>query len=224
MIKHILATVLLAGLISGNALSQERESEYYFKLSGGVSQPYLRNLSDELAAQGRDGLSPGYCAAVSLGRSLMEGKWSFEIGMNLSRYPSFRYENEFQDFSGTIVHYGFAVIAKRCLRPGKESLVPYVGVGIGYGKTQLSGEAGKLDGPEAIILLQLEHRVGQYIDIMAESVWTPLILNERYSSPFTVESDYDGIIDRYERDMNDGFSSIELRIGIKVWLKPPRKY
>ena len=123
-----------------------------------------------------------------------------------------------------MLHYGYSIIVKRCLRPGKETFVPQIGVGLGFGKTELSAGKGMIDGPEAIVLLQIEHRIKMYVDLVAEAVWTPLIMEETYRSPFSVQSDYDGILDSDENRLSDGYSSVEFRLGIKVRLKPPKQH
>ncbi|MBN2185665.1 MAG: hypothetical protein JW746_10085 [Candidatus Krumholzibacteriota bacterium] len=224
MVKNT-AVVVLTVLISLFSCSAEAgDSRYFFQITGGVGQSILKNLSDELSTQDQDGIPLGFSAAVSLGRSLMDGKWSIEAQMNLTRYPAFSYANEFQEFNGPLLHFGYSIVFKRCLRPGKETFVPRIGVGLGFSKTELSAGKGMLDGPEAIILLQVDHRIKTHIDLVAEAVWIPLIREEIYRSPFSVQSDYDGILDSNEKRLSDGYSSVEFRLGIKVRLKPPKQY
>ncbi len=217
----VIITVLLSSIFSD---AEAAGGRYFFEFSGGVGIPGLRNLSDELSLQEKDGIPPGISASVSLGRSIMEDRWSVEARLALTRYPSFSYANEFQEFEGPLLHYGFYVVVKRNLRPGKETFVPRIGAGIGYGKTELSAGKGMIDGPQAMILMQIGHRIKPHIDLFAEAVWTPLLREEAYTSPFSVESDYDGILDSNEKRMSDGYSSMEFRIGIKVSLKPQEGY
>ena len=224
MIKKTAVSAVIVILLFFSSTAEAGNSRYYFQITGGAGQPLLKNLSDELSTQNQDGIPPGFSAAVSLGRLLMNDKWSIEAQMNLTRCPSFSYANEFQEFSGPLLHYGYSIIVKRCLRPGKETFVPRIGVGLGFGKTELSTGKGMIDGPEAIVLLQVDHRIKMHIDLVAEAVWTPLIMEETYSSPFSIQSDYDGILDSYEKRLSDGYSSVEFRLGIRVRLKPPEQH
>ncbi len=211
--------------------SEAGESKYFFRFAAGTSLPFIKNLSDELALQGQNSVSPGYSVGVSLGRAFMNNSWSLEGHISISRYPIFHYENNFpedndafQEFEGRLLHYGYFVILKKCFRPGKDKLVPYAGIGAGYGKLDLSSGGGKIDAPEIQVLLQLEHRVGSHVCILAECIWTPLISEEQYSSPFLVENDYDYIAGSNGQPLDDGFSSVDFRLGVKVWLKPPKNF
>ena len=216
-----LSLLAIASACSGPAAADE---SFYIKISGGGSYPILPNLSDELSRQGDESTGIGYSAAFSFGKSFLENRWAAEACFSLSRHPSFRYENEYEDFSANVGYYGFYLIVKRCLRPESVSFVPYIGAGAGYGRVNLTSGASKLDGFGGIVIAQIEHRIRDNMCLLAEGAWNVLPFEERYSSPFLEESDNDAILDGMERPLNDTFNSFEFRVGIKIRLMPPRSY
>ncbi|MCK4538181.1 MAG: hypothetical protein KAV42_05225 [Candidatus Krumholzibacteria bacterium] len=206
------------------AMSSARESRFYLKASGGGSYPMLPSLTTELSIQGNEALSTGYSFAVSLGKTFRNGGWAGEAWLTVSRYPSIHYQNNFEDFNANLSKYSYAFVFKRCLRPGSKSFVPWVGAGLGYGSASLVSGAVKLDGFEGLTLLQLEHRIKDNISLLVEGIYSISFSEKRFSSSFLETSHYDTILDSMENPLNDRFSSFDLRIGVTIWLKPPRPY
>ena len=157
-------------------------------------------------------------------RTFFERQWAAEVYFSVSRYPTFHYENSFEAFNGKATHYGFAVVLKKCLLPESESFIPWIGIGAGYGQLSVVSGAGKIDGFEGLVQLELEQRIRGNISIHAEGVWSPPFSEERYSSPFLEGVNQDVIYDSDENPLNDAFSAFEFRIGVKIWLRPPKQY
>jgi len=216
-----LSLLAIASACSGLAAAEE---SFYVKISGGGSYPILPNLSNELALQGDESPGIGYSAAFSFGRSFFEKRWAAEAYFSVSRHPSFRYKNGYEDFSANVGYYGFYLLVKKCLRPESVSFVPYIGGGVGYGRMNLTSGAAKLDGFACIVTAEVEHRIRDNMCLFAEGALNVLPFVEPYSSPFLEESDNDAILDWMERPLEDTFNSFELRLGIRIRLMPPKSY
>ncbi|MBU8921354.1 MAG: hypothetical protein KOO63_05995 [Bacteroidales bacterium] len=214
-------TTLIAVIPS---ISAAGENRFYLKASGGGSHPILPSLSSELSLQGNEDLSVGYGLAVSLGKTFQNGSWAGEAWVAVSRYPAIHYQNDFENFDADLTKYSYAFVFKRCLRPDSKSFVPWVGIGLGYGSANLINGTGKLDGFEGLAVLQLEHRVKDNISLLVEGIYLISFSEKRFSSPFLETSHHDAIRDSAEKPLNDRFSSFDLRIGVNIWLKPPRPY
>ncbi len=224
MKRTLFTLAFLIIFTSTGAVLRADEKSFFIKASAGGSYPVLTNLSGELGLQGDETLRTGYSLAFSFGKSFLDKRWEAEACFSLSRHPSFRYYNDFEDFSANLGYYGFFMIVKRCLRPESETLVPYVGAGIGYGIATLASGAAKLDGISVLAIAQIEQRIKDNISLLAEGLWSVFPLEERYSSPFLEHSNNDVIFDSREHPLYDAFNSLEFRVGIRIWLKPPSGY
>jgi len=200
------------------------DSNVFLKVAVGGSYPFLQNLNDELETQGRDQLATGASIGISLGRMFSERKWGLEAWFDLARYQSFKFENEYESFEGDMTHYNFMLVGKRNLSPSNEKFRPYIGAGMGYGYTNIARAGGKIDGLQGMILLQFEARIRDNIALLLESNFLTTFDKSNYDSSFLESSDYDTILDSNGDPLEDRFTSIDLRIGIQVWLKPPSKY
>lgn len=226
--KRIFSLVVLLTLSAAAAGSKADQGRFFTKFTGGVCVPYLSGLDEELELQGRSGVDPGIAFAVSIGRTLLDDNIAVELSFNLSRHPTFYYNNGLEgdladEFYGKLTHYGFHLAAKKCFRPGSTRFVPYAGMGLGYGNTSLISGGGKIDGFESIAFIQLEHEVRENIRIIAEGMYCWAWTDKKYSSPFLEESDYDNIIDSNELPLEDRYSSIEFRVGVTILLKPLKR-
>ncbi|HSG28071.1 MAG TPA: hypothetical protein VLA34_06290 [Candidatus Krumholzibacterium sp.] len=201
----------------------------YLKFDVGGSYPVLKNLSDELALQGDESIAPGYSFGLSLGSTFLKKRMAAEAWFSVSRYASFRYDNGLEgdfaeQFDGNVTHYGFAAAVKYCFRPASRTYVPWAGVALGYGTTNLVSGGGKIGQFTGTAFLQLEHRIKDNISFLAEAAWIYAFSEDPYTSPFIEASDADRIYDSRGVPLSDSFSSYDFRLGVKIWLKRPRPY
>jgi hypothetical protein len=214
-------TILAAALAPPAAAA---ESNVFLKATVGGSYPIMQNLNNELGDQGGRQLIPGVSLSMSIGRMFSDHKWGLEFCFDQARYQSFRYENDYESFEGDMKHYNFMLVGKRSLLPSNDTFRPCIGAGIGYGYTNISRAGGKIDGLEGLLLLQLESRIKDNISILIESAFLTTFDKSRYDSSFLESSAYDAILDGNGDPLDERFTSIDLRIGIQAWLKPPSKY
>lgn len=218
----ITGTLLLIAALAAPAAAAD--SNVFLKATLGGSYPFMQNLNSELKTQGRCELSTGLSFSMSIGRMFANHKWGLELWFDLARYQSFRYENEYEDFEGDMTHYNYMLVGKRNLWPSNETFRPYLGAGIGYGYTNISSAGGKIDGLQGMVLLQFESRIKDNITMFLESTFLTTFDKDKYDSSFLESSVYDTIVDSNGDPLDERFTSIDLRIGIMVWLKPPSKY
>ena len=216
------AALLLIAALTAPAAAED--SNIFLKTTIGGSYPFMQNLNAELKTQGRCELSTGLSFSMSIGRAFSKHKWGLELWFDIARYQSFKYENVYESFEGDMTHYNYMLVGKRNLWPSNEIFRPYLGAGLGYGYTTISSAGGKLDGLQGMILLQFESRVKDNITMFLESTFLTTFDKDKYDSSFLESSAHDTILDSNGEPLNERFSTIDLRIGIQVWLKPPSKY
>jgi hypothetical protein len=214
--------VLIATALITPASAQD--SNVFLKATVGGSYPFMENLNNELKAQGRCDLSAGLSLSMSIGRVFAKRKWSLELWFDYARYQSFKYENDYESFEGDMTHYNYMLVGKRNLWPSNNTFRPYLGVGFGYGYTNIARAGGKIDGLEGMVLFQVESRIKDNITLFLETTFLSTFDREKYDSSFLESSAYDAILDSNGDPLDERFTSIDLRIGIQAWLKPPSKY
>ncbi len=200
------------------------ESTFYLKANIGASQPFLSNLSDELVRQGKERVKPGYAFSVALGRSFLEKRWAVDACFTMVFYPGFDYENEHEDFVGDLRHYGYYLVVKRCFRPEGERFIPYAGVGLGYGMTNLLSGGGRIGAFEGLATFQAESVLKDNISIMFESVFALGFQEKRFEKPFLENVREDVIRTSGNGLLEDRYSAFDIRLGIIIRLKPPVDY
>lgn len=216
------ATKLLAGaiiFISASTASAQ-EGDVFLKVSGGGSYPILNDLQDELEVQGEDVFGTGYSLSVSLGRIAWNRVFGAELYFAVSRYPEFFYANEADTFDGQVAHYDFMLLVKRNLYPGNERLRPWLGIGLGYGYSNIARSNGKNDGFQGMASLQVESRVASNIALFAELTYISSFTRDEYDSKFLEASAYDAITGSDGEPLSDRFMSVDFRVGITAWLRP----
>jgi outer membrane protein W len=219
---RLAAAMILAASLAAPAAAAD--SNVFLKATIGGSYPYMQNLNSELETQGRCQLTTGASFGMSIGRMFAKHKWGLELWFDLARYQSFKYENAYESFEGDMKHYNFMLVGKRNLWPSNETFRPYIGAGMGYGYTNISRAGGKIDGLEGVLLLQFESRIKDNIALFIESTFLTTFDNSKYDSSFLESSEYDSILDSNGVPLDERFTSVDLRIGIQAWLKPPSKY
>jgi outer membrane protein W len=220
--SSIAAALLLIAALTAPAAAQD--SNVFLKTTIGGSYPFMQNLNSELKSQGRCELTTGLSFSMSIGRLFAKRKWGLELWFDVARYQSFKYENDYESFEGEMTHYNYMLVGKRNLWPSNDIFRPYLGAGFGYGYTNISRAGGKLDGLQGMILLQFESRIKDNITMFVESTFLTTFDKDKYDSSFLESSNYDAIFDSNGDPLAERFTSIDLRIGIMAWLKPPSKY
>ncbi len=196
---------------------------FFLKTAGGYSHPFLPNLSSELDVQGRNTVRGGFGGCISLGRTLWEREWAVEFYFAISYYPSFDYENEYDVFKGKMTHYDFAAVFKKCLLPDAERLIPYIGVGVGCGITNLISGGGKIQTVHALALAQLEAPVRDNISILLEAAYGAGLDENTFENAFLEDVPGDVVLDSSGASVEDRFSAFNVRIGVMLWLQPQRE-
>jgi opacity protein-like surface antigen len=218
----MIAALILAAVLTAPATAAD--SNVFLKATAGGSYPFMSNLNNELKAQGRCELSPGLSFSMSIGRAFSQHKWALELWFDFARYQSFTYENDYESFEGEMTHYNFMLVGKMSLWPSNEIFRPYLGAGFGYGYTNIARAGGKIDGLQGMLIFQVESRIKDYLTLFMETSFLSTFDSSKYDSSFLESSNYDAIFDSNGDPLNERFSSIDLRIGIQAWLKPPSKY
>jgi len=218
--RVLLALIIAIALTSPVRGEDEGEDTFYFKATLGYSRPLIPALSDELDRQGLgEGLGQGGGLNISLGRSLFEKSWAIELSAYVSLYTSFRYLNEYEDFYGDMSHYGFGgVVTKRFPLQGG-TLVPVIGIGAAYGRTELISGGGKLDIFEGIALARVERSIRDNIGLLAEFAYTRSFVEDTFDSPYLENVSGDVVFTSDYEALEGRFTSLEFRIGVIVWLQ-----
>jgi hypothetical protein len=223
--RILLAFIVMIALASPLLGEEETEDTFYLKAALGYNRPIIPPLSDELDLQGLgEKLGHGGGLCISLGRSFLGRSWAAELSAYVSFYTSFRYLNDYEDFYGDMRHFGFGgLLLKRFPLQGGR-LVPVVGAGAAYGRTELISGGGKLDVYEGIALARVERMVRDNIGLLAEVAYTRGFTEDTFDSPYLENVSGDVVFTSDYRALEARFSSIELRIGIIVWLKKRTPY
>lgn len=218
----LLALSLLAPPLQGQ---EEGEDTFYLKATLGYVTPLIPSLSDELDRQGRgEELGKGGGLCVTLGRSFLGRSWGIELSAYVSLYTSFRYLNEYEDFYGDLKHYGFGGVVTRRFPLQGGALVPVIGFGAAYGRTELISGGGKLDLFEGITLARVERRIRGNIGILGEFVYTSSLTEDTFESPYLENVSGDVIFTSDYEALEGRFTSLEFRIGVIVWLQKRATY
>jgi hypothetical protein len=217
-IALLLVSILLLGSITTGA--EEIEKKYYLKADFGMSLSLLANLNSELETQGSGGIDPGYAFGVSLARAFANARWALELYFSATYFPEFAYVNEFEDFPGKLRHTGFGAIAKYRFRPEARSFCPVLGAGIGYGTTELISGGGKIKGPEAVALFELEAWTWGNKSLLFGCTYTLGLTDGTFDDPFLENYETDVVRDSNGDPLSDRYSSLEVKIGILIWLGP----
>ncbi len=217
MLRAVLAVVFLLALCSPLRAVSGR---FFVHLDGGASVPSLTNLNDELAVQEQDKVGAGYGLGVSIGHSLLEERWSLELHFATMFYPSFDYENEYEYFPSEMKHYAFALVARRNFLIESERFHPSLGAGIGYGQTNLVAGGGKLGAAEGLVTGRFGVSVRSNLEIAVECSYYAGLQTKEFRAPFLENVNTDVVLDSAGKPLEDRFRSLDVRLGLTVWLKP----
>lgn len=220
--KRLWTLSLVMLIVSSPCLSQQKDT-FYLKAAAGYSLPMLSALADELDKQGAgEKLPEGGSISITLGRSFFERAWTVELSASLSLYRSFKYENEYEDFTGKMSNYAFTgVVTKRFpLMEGK--IVPIIGFGMSYGQTNLVEGGGKLKAAETHALFDIEWKVAESVGLLTGITWRAGLTDDTFESPYLENVTGDVIFDSDGKPLEDRFQAIDIRVGAIIWL-PQRK-
>lgn len=198
----------------------EEEGRFFLKANAGYSIPFLPALSSELDLQGQSDIQGGLGLSVSLGRTFLERTWALEALFAVAFYPEFNYENDHEDFEGDLSHYDFALVCKRFLLPEDKTIAASIGAGIGYGITNLISGGGKMDSFEAVGIAQFESKLKDNISLLLEGSYCYAFNEDRFEKPFLENVPGDVVHDSEGNPLEDRYSSLEIRAGVIIWLKP----
>lgn len=146
-----------------------------------------------------------------------------EANFSASFYQSFHYLNDYdqdgeydEDFEGNLSHQHYALIIRRVLLPGNESFSPFIGLGAGYGVTNLISGGGKLGAFEWQVLAGVETKIKANFSLLLEADYRSAFTTDTYDSPHLENVEGDAVYDSNGSPLEDRFSSFELRIGIVI--------
>lgn len=219
--KRVLLTLIITIALTSQVRGEEEgEDAFYFKATLGYNRPVISALSDELDKQGLgEELGHGGGLNISLGKSFFDKRWAVELSAYVSLYASFRYLNEYEDFSGDMRHYGFGGVVTKRFPLQEGALVPVIGIGAAYGRTELISGGGKLDVFEGIALARVERTIRDNIGLLAELAYTGGFTEDTFDSPYLENVSGDVVFTSDYQALEGRFTSLEFRVGVIVWLK-----
>jgi hypothetical protein len=132
--------------------------------------------------------------------------------------------NIHEDFSGKLSHYDYALIAKKRIPSGSEKIVPWLGVGGGYGVTNLISGGGKIRAFEALALAQIEVPLRGNIGLILEGTYCAGLSEDGFDNPFLENVSGDIVQDSDGNPLEDRYSAFEIRIGVTIRLRPRERF
>jgi hypothetical protein len=222
-VRKFAILLFIAALVCAAGQAAADQGRFFLRAGAGFNIPYLTNLHDELEFQGTKNaprLGPSF--AVSLGRTFPANQWSLEAHFSLSFNPEFDYRNPNDSFPGHLEHYDFGVILRRNLLPGVPRLQPWLGAGAGAGITNLINGGGKFTAAEAIFVGRIESEINDNLCFAAEATYYLGLQTKPYKQPFLENVPTDVVLDSGPnggKQLQDRYRSLDVRIGITVYLK-----
>ena len=217
-IRAALSILLLVVLCSPLLAAEGR---FFVRIGTGASVPSLENLNDELALQGTGKVGPGYGLGVSLGHTLFEERWSLELHFTAAFYPPFDYHNDYENgFTAKLRHYATFLVPRYNFMSESERFRPTLGAGIGYGQTNLISGGGKLGALEGLVTGRLDVAIRKNLDLAFECSYYAGLQAKEFGNPFLENVDTDVVQNSAGDALEDTFRSLDVRIGLTLWLKP----
>jgi len=223
--RTVIALLAAAALASPLHGQEDSDDTFYFKATLGYSRPVIPALSNELDRQGfGEELGQGGGLGISLGRSFLGRSWGAELSAYVSLFTSFRYLNEYEDFYGDMRHYGFGGAVTRRFPLQEGALVPVIGIGAAYGRTELISGGGKLDVFEGTAFARVERRIRKNVGLLAELAYTSGFSKDTFDSPYLENVSGDVVFTSDYEPLEARFTSFEFRVGAIVWLQKRHSY
>ncbi len=219
--KRAFSTILVASIawlmpLAGGAAAQGR---FFLRAGAGVGIPMLENLDNELSVQGNEKVRPGYTLGVSLGRSFAANQWSLELAFATAFFPDFTYENEHEGFTGKLRHYDYMGILRRHWRTEENWWRFSVGLGAGYGQTNLVSGGGKLGAFQGLGTLRVESKIAENICLALEGTYNFGLQTKAFAGPFLENFASDAVLTSAGVPLEDKYDSFDIRLGATVWLR-----
>jgi len=218
--KAIIVIVIFASFLAMMQPSKSQaQDKFFLKALCGYSHAVMDNLSKELSTQGNgEELKDGYCFSVSLGRTFSKGQLSLEGNMSISLYPELHYTNPYDSFTARVTHYAYSIILHKRFLLESGSLVPSIGIGAGYGTTNLISGGGKASSVTALISGGVEYRLRENIFLHLNILYTQSFKSDRFDNPFLENLTSDAVYDSSHNVLSDRFNSLDIRCGVTVYL------
>jgi hypothetical protein len=218
-VRTLFAILVILSTLGAPASPAAAEETFFLRIGAGASIPFLKSLDSELELQGNKTVSPGYGLGVSLGRAFAERQWSIEVHFATMFYPGFDYTNPLDSFPGKLRHYSYMAVARRHFRPEGTLFKPSIGVGIGYGLTNLVSGGGKLAAAEALLTGRIDSSIRGTIELAIECSYYTGLQSKEFGQAFLENVETDIVVDSSGNALKDTYRSLEIRIGITVWLR-----
>ena len=200
--------------------SAAAEGRFFLRAGTGVSLPSLEGLENELGAQGDERLEPG----LSLGRSFAENAWSVELCFAAAFYSEFIYDNDYEGFAGKLRHFEYMGIVRRHWRTEAKWFRPSVGIGAGYGSTELISGGGKMGAAQGLAAVRVESALSENVCLSLEGLYNVGLQTKAFSGPFLENVSSDAVLTSANVPLEDKYDSFDIRLGVTVWLKKPAAY
>jgi len=208
--------LIFATIQPPNSYAQDR---FFLKALFGYSHAVMDNLSQELSTQGNgEKLKDGYCFSVSLGRTFSNGQLSLEGNMSISLYPELHYTNPYDSFTARVTHYAYSIILHKRFLLESGSLVPSIGIGAGYGTTNLISGGGKAGSVTVLLTGGAEYRLRENMFLYLNILYTQSLKSDRFDNPFLENVTSDAVYDSSHNVLSDRFNSLDIRCGVTVYL------
>jgi outer membrane protein W len=204
------------------------DGRFFVRLGTGASVPNLKNLNAELALQKKEKVGAGYGLGVSLGHTFFEERWSLELHFSTAFYPPFDYEPYDPDttdtnheyFPAKLRHYTTMLVARHNFMSESARFRPTLGAGIGYGQTNLISGGGKLGALEGLVTGRLDVSIRSNLELALECSYYAGLQAKEFRNPFLENVDTDMVQNSAGDALGDTFRSLDVRIGLTLWLKP----
>lgn len=215
----VLSLILSLAALAAFVRPAAAEGRFFLRAGMGVSVPSLDNLENELGVQGEgETVDPGLSLGVSLGRSFADDAWSLEIYMAAAFYSDFIYYNTYEGFAGKLRHIDFMGIARRHWRTDAKWLRPSVGLGAGYGSTELISGGGRMGALQGLGAIRVESALTENLLIAVEGIYSFGLETKAFAGPFLENVDTDAVLISSGDPLEDKYDTYEIRLGITVWL------
>ena len=214
-----LSIILPIAAIAAIGGSAAAEGRFFLRAGAGAGIPSLNNLESELALQeyGEE-LAPGLSIAVSLGRSFAEEAWSLELYIAGAVYRDFLYGNDYEGFAANLRHYDFMGVLRRHWRAEAKWFRPSLGIGAGYGSTELISGGGKMGAMQGIGALRVESALRENLFLAVECAYSFGLQTKAFDAPFIENVESDAVYTSDHEPLEDRYDCLEIRIGITVRL------
>ncbi len=223
--KYVLMFVFISTILfTSAAVSFAQDTGVYLRTGLGAGRPLMESLSNELEKQGNQMPELEYVLPVSVGRIFFDGSIGAELMFSYSLTNVIRYKNAHEDFEEKMGHYDFSFLLRKYLLPGNKKFSPSIGVGIGYGRSNLVAGGGRLESAEMLASALIESRFKERTGFFIEAIYIRGLSEERFDAVHLENVSQDVVLDSRGIPLEDVYSVFEIRVGFTFWLKTPKEY